>query len=91
MEILGLPVKFVDSIPVITTPEPSTGEYVVVDHVINMYGSGNTAQEAYDDWEKSVWEYYEELVEDECNLGHSLKKHLAILRQIVAEKGEDNG
>lgn len=65
------------------------GTIVVTDYVINMYGVGDTKQEAIDDYNSVVKEYLTILEADAGRLGSHLKKHLAILRTVTQGRSDD--
>jgi ribosomal protein S12 methylthiotransferase accessory factor YcaO len=54
--------------------------FTVTDSEINMYGVGDTQEEARKDYESAVLEYFEILNENEHRLNGNLKAHLYYLR-----------
>jgi hypothetical protein len=53
---------------------------LVTDCKINMYGVGDSIDEAIEDYKASIKAYFEELQEHEKRLGSNLKYHLYFLR-----------
>lgn len=72
MDIFGIPVII----------EHELGSWIVRDEVVNMYGIGATEQDAIDDYEAVVWEYYDEL--QQGNLGDNLVQHLEYLHERLS-------
>ncbi|MFC1699986.1 hypothetical protein ACFL1I_08565, partial [Candidatus Omnitrophota bacterium] len=50
---------------------------------IDMYGSGDSEEEAIDDLCEVITEYYESLEEDEGKLGPLPQKHWVFLKRII--------
>jgi len=71
---------------------PSVGRsesgYLVSDDLIPLYGVGPTPAEAMGDYRSVVVEYYEGLEADAAELGAELRRHLQLLRPIVAALGD---
>ena len=76
--ILGIPVII----------EKDGDIFIITDHEINMYGVGNTEEEAAEDYKSVVVEYFESLSASEKVLGENLKRHLYYLR---AKLGQSDG
>lgn len=72
LNIFGIPVSI----------ESDENTIVVTDYIVNMYGAGNSIQEAVEDYKISIKAYFEELQEDGERLGSSLTQHLCYLRNI---------
>jgi len=72
-----------------TVIERDGDHYLVSDEVVNMYGIGETVEEAMADYRSMLVEYYESLLEDADRLSAHLRAHLELLRQIFSEEGGD--
>lgn len=58
-------------------------EYIVFDDQLNLYGVGETIQEAVDEYASMLIDLFRELVASEDVLSHHLREQLGILRRIV--------
>lgn len=54
--------------------------FIVSDDIINMYGIGDTIENAIEDYKSTIIEYYDFLVAEEVNLAKHLKEHLDYLK-----------
>ncbi len=70
LNVFGIPVEI----------EIHEDAVVVTDYIVNMYGVGDSIQEAIEDYKTSIKAYFKELQEDENRLGSNLKYHLYFLR-----------
>lgn len=75
LSIFGIPVSI----------EKDEDNIVVTDYIVHMYGVGNDIQSAIEDYKISIKEYFEELEEEENNLGDDLKQQLCYLREKLKE------
>jgi len=57
----------------------------VSDDALNLYGAGNTPEEARHDYWLAVQDYYADLRANADRLAPPLQEHLALLRQVFAE------
>jgi len=73
MKLLGIPVII----------EKDDDYFVVSDHVVNMYGRGDTEADAIEDYKSAVREYVIELREAP-ELGKTLREHLVYLNCRVS-------
>jgi hypothetical protein len=65
-------------IPVIT--EKDEDQFIIMDDEINMYGVGDSIDEAIEDYKDVVEEYFQMLDSKHENLGPRLKEHWHYLR-----------
>jgi prevent-host-death family protein len=79
-EIHGIPVRI----------HYDQGRYFVSDDIIDLYGVGNTIEEARADYWLAVQEAYEDLSAHESRLSPHLQEQLAYLRKIVDESAEQS-
>ena len=76
-------IKSIFGIPV--SIEKDENNIVITDYIVNMYGVGNDIQSAIEDYKNSIKAYFEELKEEENNLGDDLKQQLNYLRKKLKE------
>jgi prevent-host-death family protein len=62
--------------------------YFVSDEVLNLYGVGDSAKEAKEDYWTAVQEYYADLSANADSLVAYLKEHLDFLRRVFAITAE---
>ena len=55
--------------------------FIVTDGIVNMYGVGDSIEEAIEDYKITIKAYFDDLQEDEDNLGCNLRQHLNYLRK----------
>ena len=72
LNIFGIPVQI----------EVDEDAIIVSDYIVNMYGVGNSIQEAIEDYKISIKAYFKELEENEDKLASNLMQHLCYLRHI---------
>lgn len=72
LNIFGIPVEI----------EVDEDAIIVTDYIVNMYGVGNSMQEAIEDYKISIKAYFKELEENEEKLANNLMQHLHYLRHI---------
>jgi predicted RNase H-like HicB family nuclease len=72
--------------PLSVTLESEDSEIVASCYDVNMYGCGDSEEEAIDDLCSVLVEYYETLKEDKEKLGIIPKKHWGFLSSIIEEK-----
>jgi prevent-host-death family protein len=71
--------------PILLTVERAeTGDVLVSDSALHLYGIGATLQEAVADYESMLLEDYETLSENSGRLSPKLQEHLSCLKLIVA-------
>ena len=68
-------------IPVVVEQEGNL--FAITDYEINMYGVGNSIEDAEEDYESVVMSYLEDLNANEDQLSEQLKKHLYFLRERI--------
>ncbi len=76
LSIFGIPVSI----------EKDENNIVVTDYIIHMYGVGNDIQSAIEDYKISIKAYFEELEEEESNLGDNLRNQLCYLREKLKKE-----
>jgi len=64
-------------------------QYFINDDVIDLYGVGDTPDEARQDYWLAVQDYYDDLTTNAGRLAGHLQEHLAFLRQIFPDGKED--
>jgi len=60
-------------------------QYFVSDEVLDLYGAGNTLDEARQDYWLAVQDHYDDLSTNADHLAGHLQEHLDFLRKIFAE------
>jgi len=62
--------------------------FFVTEDQFNLYGVGETPDEARRDYWLAATDYYEDLKRNRGNLSHPLRQHLTSLRRIFKARGE---
>ena len=78
--------KEIFGIPVII--ERDEDQFVIMDDEINMYGVGDSIDEAIEDYKDAVTEYFQMLNSKQDKLGPRLEKHWHYLRTKTDHFGE---
>jgi prevent-host-death family protein len=63
--------------------------YFVSDDILDLYGVGQTLDDAREDYWLAVQDYYADLSANADHLAGHLQGHLAYLRQILADQGKE--
>ena len=77
------PYKLLQAIPVVIQPQEQ--EWIASFYDANLYASGETEQEAFDNLRSLILDVYESLAAEKDELGPEPARQIAILKSFIGE------
>ena len=72
--------------PIILSVQHTDGYILVSDYRFNIFGTGQSLNEAFDEYSSMLVDYYQELTRSECELSEYLKEQLTKLESILVPR-----